>query len=623
MPKRRAKSGIGIEIRDDRINLAKLAQGPNGVVLVGARSIKLPLGNKEDDKKLLAANIIKIFEGLASAKDEISLGVGGQISFVRKVKLPPVSYSKLKQVISFEVQQQVPFSLNEVIWDYQVVSPVSKVPGPVIVLMAAIKQSFVEDLLKVLQNSINKIPDVVDTSSLALHNCLVFNDLLPKEKVGILVNFGFSYTDVSIENKGEMAFTRAVPIGKKNILKKIAESKGVDIEKAEEILEKYARSDVTSEAGVKDISPLILSVWEDLVAEIKRTTNYYLSQVEKVTHFQYIYISGEFPQDVNLINLLQNSFRVEVKEINPFNKIAYDPAKLTDSASNFCVVTGLALRALKHFSIEINLLPPKLLSKRQLADKRLYFISSFVMIFLIGWIILVLGTRSYNLTKEKIDMIEPILKNYKPYVSKAEELKNERQQIISKFQNIEVILKQKSQLSKILLEISKLTPSSISITEITTGALETGRETTGVRGAVRTNPSEDRRVPAMNTEGNSKGVPIDPRTMPTGGKNPNTGTPLPEGNGNILLTDKISLSGTTASYPTVDEYINKLKTSPLFKTVGITSVVSTSDSSGGRSATTEGIRGPVKGARGTTSAAEATVDKEEEVKFTLEIVIGK
>ena len=53
------------------------------------------------------------------------------MSFVRKVKLPPVSHSKLKQVVSFEVQQQVPFSLNEVIWDYQIISPISKVPGPV------------------------------------------------------------------------------------------------------------------------------------------------------------------------------------------------------------------------------------------------------------------------------------------------------------------------------------------------------------------------------------------------------------------------------------------------------------------------------------------------------------
>ena len=89
------------------------------------------------------------------------------------------------------------------------------------VLIAAIKKSFVEDLLKILQGSINKVPELVDISSLALHNCLLFNDLLPKEKIGILVNVGFGYTDVSIESKGNMAFTRAVPIGTRNLLKKI------------------------------------------------------------------------------------------------------------------------------------------------------------------------------------------------------------------------------------------------------------------------------------------------------------------------------------------------------------------------------------------------------------------
>ena len=620
MPKGRAKSGIGIEITGDRINLVKLTKTPEGVFLAGARSIKLPTGKKEDEQKLLAGSIIKAFEGLAFAKDGISLGVGGHMSFVRKVKLPPVSHSKLKQVVSFEVQQQVPFSLNEVLWDYQVISPLSKVPGPVVVLIAAIKQSFVEDLLKVLQGSINKTPDVVDTSSLALHNCLTFNESLPKEKVGILVNLGFSYTDVSIENKGEMAFTRAVPIGKKNILKKIAESRGVALEQAEEILKK------------EDVSSIILSVWEDLVAEIKRTTNYYLSQVEKVTHFQYIYTSGGFPKDTNLINLLQNSFSVEVKEIDPFTKIGYDPAKLTDVAGNFCVSTGLALRVLEHFPVEINLLPAKLLNKRQLASKRLYFIPSFVVLFLIAWVLLILGARSYNLINQKINMVEPIIANYKPYMAKVEELKNERQNITSKIQNIEAFLKQKSQLSALLLEVSKLTPTSIYITEISTGTVATETGTRGgISGSGRTTPSRDpraaRAVPSINVE--KVGVGEDVTEMPSdnaiGGAR--LAQPQPTSSGSTTSADRISLSGITASYPTVDEYIKQLKTSPLFKTVELISVSSTLEGGSGVTRSTSVERTSVgrgtrleAGRTGETLPREETAQKEE-VNFKLGLVL--
>ena len=621
MPKGKIKTGLGIELTGDRINLVKLTKTQERIVLTAAKSVKLPVGKKEDDKKLLFGNIVKTFEGVASSHDALSLGVGGHTSFVRKVKLPPVSHSKLKQVVSFEVQQQVPFSLNEVIWDYQVISPISKVPGPVIVLIAAIKQSFVEDLLKILQGSVNRVPDVVDTSSLALHNCLIFNDLLPKEKVGILVNLGFNYTDVSIENKGEMAFTRAVPIGRKNILKKIAQLKGVDTEKAQEILEK------------EDVSSVTLSIWEDLVAEIKRTTNYYLSQVEKVTHFQYIYISGEFPKDANLIELLKNSFRVEVKEIDPFNKIIYKPDQLTDDAGNFCVSTGLALRALEHFPVEVNLLPSQILNKRKLSNKKLYFISSLAVLFLIGGIILVLGMRSYNLINKKINMIEPVLRDYKPYVSRVEELKNKRQSITNKLKNMEAILQQKSQLSVLLLEISRLTPTSIYITEISNGtfgsAMEGGTEIRGIgagRGISRgksapsgyPTPSAQSGYPTPNTPSRYSSMNRDTSSRRPGMQSQTVETTQ------TVLANTIFLSGITASYPTVDEYINQLETSPLFKNVELISVTSALE--GREKSRSVQPEMPTRTYRGRDSGPMSVPVPEEvdnDVQFKLEIVLNK
>lgn len=621
MAKTKIKSAIGIEFTGDHINLVKLAKTAEGIVLVEARSIKSSLSKKEEDKKVLVENTVKAFEGLNFEKDEISLGVGGHTSFVRRVKLPPVLHSKLKQVVSFEVQQQVPFSLNEVRWDYQVVSPISKIPGPVIVLIAAIKQSFAEDLIKLLQESINKTPDIVDTSSLALHNCLIFNDLLSKEKVGILMNFGYSYTDVSIENKGEIAFTRAVPIGRRNILRKIAEARKVELEKAEEILE------------TEDVSSVILPIWEDLIAEIKRTTTYYLSQVEKVTHFQYMYMSGEFPKNSNIHELLNNAFKIEIKEVNPFNKIRYNPEALDSNVSNFSVSTGLALRLLERSSVEINLLPIKILSQKKLANKRLYFIASLVVLFLIGSFMLALDARSYNFTKEKISIAKPILDTYTPYISKLDILKREKQTITSQLKNIEGVLKQKSQLSEILLEVSELTPSNIYITEISTAIFTPTTGRSGRGGSSGRVPAEGtattrnrRAVPTMAKETSSDR--IDYR-----GTRQTQSQPVLE-NTAVSSGSKISLSGITAAYPTVDEYIKQLKTSSLFKTVELISVSSTLEAgqSGRATQPTATVRNAratrptatVRSARATSQAtgASSTVQKDE-VKFVLEIDLEK
>lgn len=608
VPTGKIKSAIGIEFAGDRINLVKLSKTAQGIVLLKARSVKFPINKKEDDKKILADNVIKAFEGLDYAKDEISLGVGGQISFVRKVKLPPVSHSKLKQVISFEVQQQVPFSLSEVIWDYQITSPISRIPSPIVVLIAAIKQSFVEDLLKILQSSINKTPDIVDTSALALHNCLIFNDLLPKDKIGILINLGFSYTDVSIENNGEMTFTRAVPIGRKNILKKIAEVRKVEIEKAEEIL--------NNQSVGEDVSPAILSVWEDLIAEIKRTTNYYLSQVEKVTHFQYIYISGDFLKNSNLLDLLKNSFKVEVKEIDPFNKIERNLNSLTHDACNFCVGVGLALRLLERSPVEINLLPREILSKKKLANKRLFFIASLAALFLIGWFVLILGARSYNLKSEKLNMIAPVLSRYKPFISNVEQLEKERQNITSQIKQIEGILKQKSQLSEILIEVSKLTPSNIYITQISTATLTSvtgGMERGGLSARdPRVEANMNRTVPVIDDEeGASEN--IDQRRQ----------MPPPQTFDNVVnpSENKISLSGVTASYPTVGEYIKQLNTSALFKTVQLVSATSTLEA--GQSGRTTQPTATARGARVTPQPTVESAVQKEEVNFILEIVLSK
>ncbi len=603
MAKVKSKSAIGLEFTGDRINLVKLSKTAEGVVLVEARSVKSPVTTKEEDKKILVGNIIKAFEGLDFSKDEISLGIGGHISFVRKVKLPPVSHSKLRRVISFEVQQQVPFSLSEVIWDYQITSPISKIPSPMVVLIAAIKESFVDDLLEILRNSTNKTPDIVDTSALALHNCLIFNDLLPKDKIGMLINLGFSYTDVSIENNGEMAFTRAVPIGRRNILKKIAESKSVDMEKAEELL--------NGQTNTGNISSEILSVFEDLIAEIKRTTNYYLSQVEKVTQFQYAYTSGEFPKNSNFTELLKKSFRLEAKEINPFNKIVYSSDRLNDTADNFCISTGLALRALEHFPVEMNLLPPQILNNKKLAEKRMYFISSLVVLFLMGWFVLILGARGYSFKSEKLSIIAPVLDRYKPYMSNVEQLKKERQNITSQIQQIEEILKQKSQLSEILLEISKLTPSNIYIKGISTGTFTPITDEAMVSSDERNNPPvEGRTVPPMTDEtGNETVYPMQPQ--------------LTSEESSVPSENKISLTGMTNSYPVVDEYIKQLRVSSLFKTVNLISVSSASQSEqlGRQSQPTASERM----GRGTRLNPLPTTESkvQEEVQFILEIYLSK
>jgi len=464
----KGKSSIGIDFTGDHVNLVRLVRKGKSVDLVEARSIKLAISPKaqeaqEEVNTALQEGLHKALEGIDFSKDVISLGIGGHMGFVRKVKLPPISQSKVPQIVSYEVQQQIPFSLNEVIWNYQIVSPPSKTPVPVEVLMSASKTNFVDSLLRNMTSAIKREPDIIDVSVLALHNCLFFNKQLPKEEPLILIHSGYNYTDISVEINGELVFTRTLPFGGKTFLGTIAKSRKVDMGKAEQILES------------EDVFSILESDLQNIVTEVKRTTNYYLSTVEKITSFKKIFLCGEIAKIKGFAEFLKSSFQSEVSKLNPFKEINQVSSQIPNLA-NLGVSTGLALRGLMPASVELNLLPVKVIKKKEFSRKRPYFLLSFFLLILIGATLLMFDKQYNKLNKAKLARVDAIIKSYKPHVVTIKDLKEERKKITRKLEEMENILQNKNYWSGILLEISRLTPSKVCINTIFPGKEDAGGE---------------------------------------------------------------------------------------------------------------------------------------------------
>ena len=92
--------------------------------------------------------------------------------FSKFVRLPAVDNSKISQIIQYEAQQNVPFPLNEVVWDYQILG--SSPSGELEVLLVAIKTDIVEGLFGIAENSGLKV-NLVDVSPAALCNAFRYN----------------------------------------------------------------------------------------------------------------------------------------------------------------------------------------------------------------------------------------------------------------------------------------------------------------------------------------------------------------------------------------------------------------------------------------------------------------
>src|SRR5205085_1925979 len=102
----------------------------------------------------------------------INLCAPGFHTFSKFVKLPPVDTSKVTQIIQYEAQQNVPFPLEEVVWDYQILGATAT--GELEVLLVAIKSDIVEGLFRVAETAGLRL-QLVDVSPAALCNSFRYN----------------------------------------------------------------------------------------------------------------------------------------------------------------------------------------------------------------------------------------------------------------------------------------------------------------------------------------------------------------------------------------------------------------------------------------------------------------
>ena len=142
----------GIDIGSSCLRAVKLVRIKDGIKLVDYDIRELSYKGKDEEKMLDAAR--KALVGLAGRKSLIGqnvfISVPGSLSFQRVVKIPPCPVGKIQELMRYEAQQQIPFDLKEVIWEYQLLSPINDVSEGRTVALFAVKKQVLKPLLKFL-----------------------------------------------------------------------------------------------------------------------------------------------------------------------------------------------------------------------------------------------------------------------------------------------------------------------------------------------------------------------------------------------------------------------------------------------------------------------------------------
>ena len=380
---------LALNIGASQVTLAefKVSAG-NSPVLLQYGSV--PLGVEPDSDADSSAFVIDALRTLMKEKSirpaPLLMSVSGQAVFPRFVKLPPVTKDKVLQMVQYEAEQNVPFPIEEVVWDFQLIGDASD--GEQNAMIVAVKTDSVVALTNCVQ-AIGMEPEVVDVAPLSIANCVQIS--YPEaEGCTMVLDIGARSTNLVFLEEGRV-FYRTIPVAGNTITQEIAKSFEIDFRQAEEMKREigfvalggvYASEDERADK----LSKVIRNVVTRLHAEINRSINFYRSQQGGSVPSR-VLLTGGSSTISHMDTFFREKLKVDVDYLNPFASVEIGGRLNADSVAEdfygLAEVIGLAMRKSAQCLVEINLMPPALVEKKTFR-KRIPFLAIGAVAILAG-----------------------------------------------------------------------------------------------------------------------------------------------------------------------------------------------------------------------------------------------
>jgi len=358
----------GIDIGNRALKAVKLVRAGDGVRIDDYDLIEHEtlLSNAGDNRETLIQTALALFQSKHNLKGlPAAVGVSGQQSFARFIKLPPVEERQIPQIVKFEAIQQIPFPLDEVEWSYQLFRD-EESPDIEVGIFAMRKELVNQHLAYFTASGVNV--QAVQMHPLAVYNALAYDEKL--KGTTMIIDLGAENADLLIA-EGEGVWMRSIPIGGNHFTEALVRDFKLRFERAEEL----KRTTATSPHG-RRILQSMRPVFADLVSEIQRSIGFYSSTHRDSRIARVIALGGTFKLP-GLQKYLQQNLSLEVHKLDSIGgepptdgKLA---AAISENALSSASAYGLALQALGSAKITSSLLPQAIQKERMWQDKTKYF----------------------------------------------------------------------------------------------------------------------------------------------------------------------------------------------------------------------------------------------------------
>jgi type IV pilus assembly protein PilM len=313
------------------------------------------------------------------AGDTVAMSVGGQNGLMRFIKLPPVEAKKIPDIVKYEARQQIPFSLDDVVWDYQQLTGGSEEDGFALepeVGLFAMKRDQVARALAPLEAAGIEV-DLIQLAPLAVYNYVCFDrledlstqsyDPAKPPSSTVVISLGTDTTDLVVTN-GFRVWQRNIPIGGNHFTRALSKELKLTFVKAE-----HLKRNATQADDPKAVFQAMRPVFSDLLAEIQRSLGYFQS-LDKAAQIGEVIALGNAMKLPGLQRYLAQNLEQEVRPIEDFNRLtagsAGSNAQFKDNVLSFGPAYGLCVQALGKSELKTNLLPEEIVRKRMIRAKK-------------------------------------------------------------------------------------------------------------------------------------------------------------------------------------------------------------------------------------------------------------
>jgi type IV pilus assembly protein PilM len=400
-----------------------------------------PEGAQESTREAaLTRGLQELIGSKAFASRNINVCAPGFHVFSKFVKLPPVDTSKVTQIIQYEAQQNVPFPLQEVVWDYQILGTTAG--GELEVLLVAIKSDVVDGLFRQADTNGLRI-QLVDVSTAALCNAFRFNygDL---EGCTMLLDIGAKTSNLLFFEKGKV-YSRSINIGANAITQDFANESKLPFAEAERLkIEEgfvslggaYEEPDNPHQAAISKIARQVMT---RLHIQVNQTIQFYRGQ-QGGSAPQRLFLSGGAAVMPYTSQFFAEKLNIPVDYFNPFKNIDLDPGlnieELQKVAHSYGEVVGLALRNIAHCPVELNLMPKSSIQRQAFSQKKPYFIATIFSLVLGAFALAWFYNRVAAIKRDKLNelsgKVQPLTQKeaeFKTVESEVQNLKKHADQL--------------------------------------------------------------------------------------------------------------------------------------------------------------------------------------------------